>query len=189
MENAKNSKWFNGLCSTERKLASAIGWICAFWFGLMIIIIMWQVITRFVLKISVPWTDEAARYLWVTIIFLGAGAAVTDNAHIEINIIGSLLRGQKDLKKRYLVSKWDDIIRFIITGGLSAFVLYYFIQVTIKVAFLNQVSQAMQIPTWILYIVIDLGFLTVVIHCIFRIIISIVDHDRILDPIVREEEK
>ena len=92
MAKAKDANWFQGIVKIERTLTNAISWICTVWFAVMILCMVWQVVSRFILHISVPWTDEASRYLWITLCFIGAGAAISDNEHVEINIIASLLK-------------------------------------------------------------------------------------------------
>lgn len=182
MSKAKEAKWFKGLVKLESFLTQAIGWICAVWFAGMLLCMIWQVVSRFILHISVPWTDEASRYLWITLAFIGAGAAVSGGDHVEINIIASLLKKVGDIKKRYRLAAIFDIIRYIILLGLAVFLSYEFIHFTQQVIKLGQLSSALQIPMAIPYIVIDVGVVSVVIHTLFRLIISIVDHDSIIDP-------
>ena len=104
MTKAKDAKWFKGLVKLEKSLTGIISWICAVWFAAMIACMIWQVVSRFVLNISVPWTDEASRYLWITLCFIGAGAALSENDHVEINIIASLLKTWNTKKNMH----WPD---------------------------------------------------------------------------------
>ena len=45
-------------------------------------VLIWQVFTRYVLDDPSTWTEEAARYLYVAVVFFGAAAAVRDRSHI-----------------------------------------------------------------------------------------------------------
>lgn len=178
----KDAKWFKAMVKTERVLTNSISWICAGWFAAMILCMIWQVVSRFVLNISVPWTDEASRYLWITICFIGAGAAISDGAHVEINIVASFLKKIKDEKKKYMWARISDIVRYVIITGLGLFLAYQFLTFTLRVIKLGQLSAAMLIPMYIPYVIIDIGIISVVIHAVFRLIISIVDHASIIDP-------
>ena len=189
MTKAKDKKWFAAVVKTEKTLTNAIGWLCTFWFIAIILIMLWQVISRFVLNLSVPWTDEASRYLWITLAFIGAGAAISENAHIEINIIGSLLKGVKNYEKRLKLARLSDIFRYIVVAALCSFVGYLYFEFTMKVWNMGQRSAAMMLPSWIPDAVITLGLISVILHCIFRIIISVVDHESILDPTVAGGEE
>lgn len=46
--------------------------------------LLWQVFTRYVLGDPSPYTEEAARYLYVGVVFFGMAAAVRDRSHIGI---------------------------------------------------------------------------------------------------------
>ena len=56
-------------------------------FIVMVTVVLSQVFFRYVLRVSVPWTEEFARYLLIFITFLGGALAVRDKKHISINVI------------------------------------------------------------------------------------------------------
>ena len=82
----KDAKWFKAVVKTEKVFSNGISWICTAWFAAMILCMIWQVVSRFVLNISVPWTDEASRYLWITLCFIGAGAVI-NCAILDKNVV------------------------------------------------------------------------------------------------------
>jgi TRAP-type C4-dicarboxylate transport system permease small subunit len=45
-------------------------------------VLIWQVVTRYLLNDPSIWTEECARYLYVGVVFFGAAAAVRDRSHI-----------------------------------------------------------------------------------------------------------
>lgn len=49
----------------------------------MVIIVLLQVFFRYVLKLSVPWTEEFARVLYIWVIFLGIVQVETENINIR----------------------------------------------------------------------------------------------------------
>ncbi len=52
-------------------------------FGVMLFaVLIWQVVTRYLLGDPSAYTEEAARYLYVGVVFFGAAAAVGDRSHI-----------------------------------------------------------------------------------------------------------
>ena len=181
MTRAKDASWFKGLVKLEKSLTGAISWICAVWFAVMIACMIWQVVSRFVLNLSVPWTDEASRYLWITLCFIGAGAAISENDHVEINIVASLLK-KMEHEKKFALARLSDIMRYVILTALGIFLAYLWIDFTMKAMKLGQISAAMMIPMTLPYIIIDVGMISVIIHSVFRLIISVVDHESIIDP-------
>lgn len=60
-------------------------------FALMLVIMVIQVISRYVLGIAVSWTDEASRYLFLSEIFLGSVLALRYQEHIRITIVTDIL--------------------------------------------------------------------------------------------------
>lgn len=184
MSNIKDARWFTGLINVERVLTKIIRVWCSLWFSGLIVCMILQVFTRFVLEAPLPWTDEGARYLWATLCFIGCGAAITDNAHIEINIISSLLKGVKDEAKKYRLAKIADTVRFITLIALGS-LLCYLCGTYMGMMFKSgQVSAAMELPVWVLYALILFGFISVIFHSLCRLVITFVDHGRIIDPII-----
>ena len=184
MSNIKDAKWFTGLVKIERTLTKTVRVWCSVWYVGLIVCMILQVFTRFVLEAPLPWTDEGARYLWATLCFIGCGAAITDNAHIEINIISSLLKGVNDEVKKYKMARIADAVRFITLIGLGS-LLCYLCGTYLGMMFKSgQVSAAMEVPVWVLYALILFGFISVVFHSLCRLIITIVDHQSIIDPII-----
>jgi len=49
---------------------------------LLFAVLIWQVVTRYLLGDPSAYTEEAARYLYVGVVFFGAAAAVRDRSHI-----------------------------------------------------------------------------------------------------------
>ncbi|MCC2877730.1 TRAP transporter small permease [Lachnoclostridium pacaense] len=62
------------------KLYELVSLACFF---IMVVIVFLQVIFRYVLKISVPWTEEIARLLYMGVIFLGIVMVERDNINIR----------------------------------------------------------------------------------------------------------
>ena len=184
VSNAKDAKWLTGLMNVESGLTKVVRIWCSFWYAALIICMILQVFTRFVLEAPLPWTDEGARYLWATLCFIGCGAAITDNAHIEINIISSLLKGIEDEGKKFRLARIADIVRFITLIGLGGLLSYLTGNYMIMMMKTGQVSAAMELPVWVLYALLLFGFVSVVFHSICRLVITIADHPRIIDPII-----
>jgi TRAP-type C4-dicarboxylate transport system permease small subunit len=67
-----------------------IGWVGAIItiaLGLMTAALMLQVLARYVLHVSIPWTEEVSRYLLVLMTFVGAALALRDRQHIAITFL------------------------------------------------------------------------------------------------------
>ncbi len=57
-------------------------------FGVVLFgVLIWQVVTRYVLNDPSIWTEECARYLYVGVVFFGAAAATRERSHIGMPFI------------------------------------------------------------------------------------------------------
>lgn len=54
-------------------------------FCVIIILLILQVLFRYVFRVSVPWTEELARYFTIWMVYLGAALAYNDDDHIKID--------------------------------------------------------------------------------------------------------
>ncbi len=83
----------------NRKPLSVVDWIVATLFGAAILVVTAQVLWRYVLNDSLAWTEEASRYLFVWMTFMGAALAVKEGTHIQV---AALIEGQPEHVKRWL---------------------------------------------------------------------------------------
>ena len=72
--------------------------------GLLVLVVLWGVISRFVVRDPSQWTEEAARFLMIWLTFLGAAAAFARWEHLGLD---------------WLVTKFDDRTR-VYTQVVSA---------------------------------------------------------------------
>lgn len=74
------------------KLNGLVKWICIGASGGVFLLAMAQIVFRYLLKISAPWTEEAARYLMIWMALLAAGLAFQKGEHFNFDIIASRLK-------------------------------------------------------------------------------------------------
>lgn len=81
----KNSQdIINRILTMITKILTMVTTLC--FFSILICVFL-EVIFRYLLKISVPWTEEAARYLLVWMVFTGAIVAFKREENIKLTII------------------------------------------------------------------------------------------------------
>lgn len=178
----KENKWTDKVAGFETTLCKIMKVVCGVWFAGLIILIILQVFTRFVLKSALPWTDEGARYLWLTLCFLGCGFALSEGHHIEINVIGSVLKKIDNEKKKITVAQIIDICKYIVTLGMSCLLVYLFYGVMMGLKKTGTLTAALRMPMWIVYLLILIGFVGVIIHSLCRLTLTIFDYERVMDP-------
>lgn len=83
----------------------------AFFFSIII-----QVFTRYVLQSPTRWSEEAARYLNIWAVFLGAGIVTKRKAHLKV-----------DLLERFVKDRWEK------AGILYSIVINFLIALTLPI--------------------------------------------------------
>jgi TRAP-type C4-dicarboxylate transport system permease small subunit len=61
--------------------------LAALCLGGLLVTLFLQVFTRFITRDPLSWTEEAARYLYVYVVFLGSSTAVTERTHVAIDFL------------------------------------------------------------------------------------------------------
>ena len=117
--------------------------------GVMVAVIILQVFFRYVLKQSLSWSEELARYLMVWVTFVGASIGVKRGAHVGVEALVLALP-----KKAQAVVKYLGIIISIV---FCIVVLRASLGIVHRQIVSHQVSPAMRIPMWWAYAAIPLG--------------------------------
>ncbi len=117
--------------------------------SLMVINVLWQVFTRFILGDPSSFTDELARFLMIWLGVLGAAYVSGKNLHVAIDILPSRVNSKR--KKR--MNTTVDVL--IILFALSVFFIGGIRLVYIS-SVLGQQSPALQFPMALVYCVIPL---------------------------------
>lgn len=103
----------------------------------MTILAITQVITRYVLEVSVPWVEELIRYLMVFTIFIGSSIAIYQKAHLSVEIFDLVLN-----KKQF---RYLDLTRQLIITLFSVVMVYITFEFIKTLLDSGQLSPAMHI--------------------------------------------
>jgi len=91
--------------------------ICIVLFGALVLLVVWQVFTRLVLHDPSPWTEEAARYVFVWASMIGIAIAVGEKADVVMDFLVEKLPRQ--------LQRTADILAYLTTLAFVAYVLLY----------------------------------------------------------------
>jgi len=141
----------------KEKLDKILGGFLVFLMSIMVISVLWQVFSRYVMDSPSSITEELARYLLIWIGVLGAAYAAGQQDHLAINLLEEKLNGQN--RKRLRIGIDLLIIFFCITvliiGGGNLVYLSYD---------LGQTSAALEIPLSIVYMVLPFSGLLIIAY-------------------------
>lgn len=128
----------------------------------LVVCVVWQVFSRYVLNQPSTMTDELARFLMIWVGLLGAAYTVGAQRHLAIDLLAMSLSKQRQV----LLSVLINILIFlfaglvIVTGGMKL------IGKTLATA---QVSAAMQIPMGYVYFILPLCGSVMMFYALFYV--------------------
>lgn len=131
--------------------------------GVMVVNVLWQVFTRFVVGTPSSFTDELARYLMIWLGILGAAYVSGKNMHVAIDVLPQRFteKTQKKLKLFvYALIILFALFAMVFGGGRLVYITYV----------LDQQSPALQLPLAFVYIAIPLSGLLIIFYKILDII-------------------
>jgi TRAP-type C4-dicarboxylate transport system permease small subunit len=125
---------------------------------LISVLLMFQVIMRYVFKNALAWPEELSRYAFVLSVFLSMSYCTRINLIFKLDFISSKL----PLKLQKIL----DIIIWIITIVFFSYLLYYSFNVVNSAMITKQLSTALGMPISVLYSFTTLGFILTIIRSI-----------------------
>jgi TRAP-type C4-dicarboxylate transport system permease small subunit len=128
--------------------------ILAIMLSVMIIVVLFGVINRFLLKFPISWTEEVARFLMTWICMLGSTIAIKNGTHVAVLYFVSKL----DIKIRRKVALLNHllIICFLVIPSL------YGIKLCISQA--GQLSPALRISMSFPFFSVPFGCIVMILH-------------------------
>jgi len=120
----------------------------------MTVVVVLQVICRYLLGAALTWSEEFARFGLVWITFLGAGIALRRKAHVGVQaIVGLFSPGARKIVQVFTI--------FAVVGFL---VIATFKGMELALFNMKQYSPAMGLPMGLVYLAIPSGCLVLIIQ-------------------------
>ena len=145
------------------KIDRFLAWTLVVIMSLMVVNVLWQVFSRFVLGDPSSYTEELARYLMIWVGVLGAAYVSGKNKHVAIDYFPTKFSEKNQIKVKVFV-KWLIMIfaffAFVIGGSRLVYITYV----------LEQLSPALQIPLAFVYLVIPISGVLIVYYKILEIL-------------------
>lgn len=129
----------------------------------MILLVVLQVLFRYVFHVSPMGAEEMARYLMIWISFLVAGAAVRTGEHISIDILPMVLKNERLIKGVRVFLDFVTLIAVGIFFILSAKYLAYNLSS-------GERSIALRFPMWLPTACVFIGALMMTVYSAIRVI-------------------
>lgn len=134
----------------KKWLDRTLEFITALVMGVLVVDVLWQVVTRFLLKKPSSWTEELATYLLIWVGLLGSAVALNRGAHLGIDyFVGKLA-----FKRRLLT----EVLVFVCVSGFAVSVLLIGgVQLVMETFQLGQTSPAIGIKLGYVYLAVPIA--------------------------------
>jgi TRAP-type C4-dicarboxylate transport system permease small subunit len=127
-----------------------LGWaICILMAG-MVINVLWQVFTRFVLRDPSSFTDEGARYMMIWVGLLGSAYATGHKSHLALDLITARLQGGRKRASEIIIQ--SVVLIFALGVMVAGGGRLVWIQLS-----LGQQSAALQLKLGYVYLAVPLA--------------------------------
>ncbi|MEQ8877991.1 MAG: TRAP transporter small permease [Cyclobacteriaceae bacterium] len=122
----------------------------AFLMGFMILNVLWQVFSRYVMGAPSSFTEELARYLLIWIGLLGAAYASGKGLHLAMSLFHDKLSDKAKVRLEIILEVLIIIFSFsfLIVGGIRLVYLTFY---------LGQISAALEMPLGFVYLIIPIS--------------------------------
>ena len=131
----------------------------------MTFVVFIQVICRYILQASLPWSEEVSRYCMIYTVFIGVGAGLKAGTHTGVDALITVLPS--------FIRWWVIMIKKALCFALSAIFLVLSTEVVVKLFQSGQKSATLFIPIAFAYLAMPLGFLGGTVRSLQNIIIHI----------------
>jgi len=145
--------------NSRKKIDKVIEWLLVAIMSILVIDVLWQVFSRYVLASPSSFTDELAGFLLIWVGLLGAAYVAGKNEHLAIDL---MLQKMKGAKKRRL-----QIIINTIVGVFALFVMVFGGTWLVYTRFyLDVKSAALALPLGYVYLIVPISGLLIIYYTI-----------------------
>ena len=148
-----------GMLAEIEKLAVAV---CL---GGMVVLVLIQIILRNFYNSGIVGSDSLVKHLVLWVGFLGAGLATREKSHIRIDIASKVLPP----KARAIAQIFVDVFSITVCIGL-VYAAYSFVSIEYET---GEVMPFLEIPVWIMELIIPIGFLIIALRFIMQLLENI----------------
>ena len=125
----------------------------------MVLNVLWQVCTRFILRTPSSFTEEVARYLMIWVGLLGAAYATGRKAHLALDLLtGRLQGGARRVSECFIHAVVLAFAALVMVGGGGRLV---WVQLS-----LGQKSAALQLNVGLVYLAVPLAGAAIVLYSV-----------------------
>ncbi|OBX11009.1 TRAP transporter small permease [Gallibacterium genomosp. 3] len=148
----------SGFIKIINKILSSM---CVVLCSILVLCVVWQVCSRYVLNIPSTYTDELARFLFIWVGLIGAAYALGQKKHLAIDLLATKL--ETSPSKQNLLNVCINIIGLFFTLSIMCYGGMRLVQDTIAH---GQISPVIGIQMGVVYLAIPISGLFMLIYLV-----------------------
>lgn len=115
----------------------------------MTIVVFAATMSRYFNLVSMPWSEELARYIMVWMAYIGASLGIKRNAHLGVEVV------MNKLPKKF--KAYSDLLRAGIILLFNVLIIYFSYKIISHQIKIGQTSPALFMPIWLAYLAVPVG--------------------------------
>jgi len=136
-------------------------WLLLVFYTLIVATIAIEVVRRFVLSYSSIWGEEVARYAFIYLVWIGAAAAVSDRAHIRIDVLFHYLPS----RGKALLYIFGDLVML----GVAMLAFYFSLETVLTSLKFGSVTHGLRIEQAWFLAAVPFGFTLITLRLVASI--------------------
>lgn len=157
--------------SVRKIIDKALEWVLVFLMSILVLDVLWQVISRYVMSSPSSYTDELAGYLLIWVGLLGAAYVAGKREHLAIDLLLQRSSNKRKFKLEITISVIVILFAIVVMVIGGSWLVYTRFFLTVK-------SAALGLPLGVVYLVLPISGL----------LISYFDIDNIINMIKNNRE-
>ncbi len=131
--------------------------------AVMVVNVLWQVASRYIVQSPSAFTDELSRYLLIWLSLLGASYVTGKKMHLSIELLATRISPRRQQTLNVIIYSLVGLFALLVmvVGG------FRLVYITLT---LGQTSAALEIPLAYVYVVLPLGGFVIIFYCIYHIL-------------------
>lgn len=146
----------------KEKIDKVLSYVLIFLMGIMVINVLWQVASRYLMGSPSIFTDELAGFLLIWVGLLGSGYAAGQGLHLAIDIFPQSVEGKNKILLDRVINSFVGLFALLIMMIGGGRLVYLTLE-------LEQLSSSLQLPLGYVYAVLPLSGLLILYYSLHNI--------------------
>lgn len=157
-------KFYSGLTKVENVIERIEEYLYILLLATLVIVVLIQVVGRYLIGLATPWADELGRYSYIWISWIVGAYTLKHGRHIVMNLIDGPIERSKNPKKLFFIV---NKVSYTCVAVFMCVTLYLFWGYFERVRTGGRVTAATGWPMWIILLGVLIGMALMIIQSVY----------------------